>query len=39
MVGTLWLWVAAGTTDFVPQGILAEVAAEHPLEISSSSCC
>jgi multicomponent Na+:H+ antiporter subunit D len=33
MVGTLALWVAAGTTDFVPQGILAEVAAERPLEM------
>jgi multicomponent Na+:H+ antiporter subunit D len=31
MAGTLALWVMAGTTDFVPQGILAEVAETRPV--------
>jgi multicomponent Na+:H+ antiporter subunit D len=30
LFGTLWLWVLAGTTDFVPRGILADVVAAHP---------
>ncbi|TVP72853.1 MAG: monovalent cation/H+ antiporter subunit D family protein [Rhodobacteraceae bacterium] len=31
LLGTLGLWVLAGTTDFVPGGVLADVVAETPL--------
>ncbi len=31
LLGTLGLWVLAGTTDFTPGGVLADVAAETPL--------
>ncbi|MCC5984734.1 MAG: monovalent cation/H+ antiporter subunit D family protein, partial [Rhodobacteraceae bacterium] len=31
LLGTLGLWVLAGTTDFVPGGVLAEVVAANPL--------
>lgn len=30
LMGTLGLWVLAGTTDFVPGGILADVVAQNP---------
>jgi multicomponent Na+:H+ antiporter subunit D len=32
-IGVVWLWALAGSTDFVPRGILAGVAAEHRLEL------
>jgi multicomponent Na+:H+ antiporter subunit D len=30
LLGTLGLWVLAGTTDFVPGGVLADVVAQNP---------
>ncbi len=30
LFGTLWLWVLAGTTDFVPRGVLGDVVIDHP---------
>ncbi len=32
LFGTLWLWVLAGTTDFVPRGVLADVVVESPVQ-------
>lgn len=34
LFGTLWLWVMAGTTDFVPGGTLGDLAAERPGQAS-----
>ncbi|MCC5955586.1 MAG: monovalent cation/H+ antiporter subunit D family protein [Natronohydrobacter sp.] len=31
LLGTLGLWVLAGTTDFVPGGVLTDAAAQNPL--------
>lgn len=31
LLGTLGLWVLAGTTDFVPGGVLADVVVENPV--------
>ncbi len=33
MLGTVWLWVLAGTTDFVPRGVLGGLAESHPGEL------
>lgn len=33
LLGTLWLWTIAGTTDFVPRGVLGPVAEEHAGEL------
>ena len=30
LFGTLWLWVATGTTDFVPGGVLGDFATDAP---------
>ncbi len=32
LVGTLWLWVMAGSTDFAAGGMMAEIAAEKPVQ-------
>ncbi|MFN3687389.1 complex I subunit 5 family protein [Salinarimonas sp.] len=34
LVGTLWLWVFAGSTDFVAGGMLGEIAAASPVQAS-----
>ena len=33
MTGVIWLWVLAGSNDFVPQGSIAHLAEEHRLEL------
>ncbi|MGY6646083.1 MAG: complex I subunit 5 family protein, partial [Salinarimonas sp.] len=32
LVGTLWLWVMAGSTDFAAGGMMADIAAESPVQ-------
>jgi multicomponent Na+:H+ antiporter subunit D len=34
LFGTLWLWTLTGTTDFVPRGIVADVALLHATELT-----
>jgi multicomponent Na+:H+ antiporter subunit D len=33
LIGTVWLWTLAGTTSFVPRGVLGDVAEAHGLEL------